>query len=131
MKVTNNQIVNANMTLQRLAPSIGDTVVRFRIAQALKAFVPAVESWEEVRKSIIDECGEKDESGQPKTNDGFVVWKEGKTDEAIEELNKLGSIEVDISVTPIKLSRFAESLQEAPDYAAIQSIDWLIDDDIE
>lgn len=132
MKVTNNQVVNANNTLQRLAPAISDTVVRFRIMQAIKTFASPLESWEELRKGIIDTYAKKDDNGQPETTkEGFIVWQEDKADDATKELTDLGGIEVELSITPIKLSRFAASLKEAPDYAAIQTIDWLIEDDLE
>lgn len=102
MKLKAKDIYVLYETLNKLKDKKLPVTTGFNIVRNIKALAPEYESIIEMRDSIVRSYGEDNGSGQ-------VSIPQEKIAEANAELNKILEVDVEVSITPIKLSQL-ESL---------------------
>jgi hypothetical protein len=131
VSLSNVQIKDSSIALDKLAGIVRDIVLGYRIVQNTKSLAGLVEAYDTAyRQVLIDNKAEADE-GRFKVVDGFFVFESDEQKAvAVVALKDLNEIESDIEFYPLSLSRLASSGIDL-DYSIIVPLQWMIVDDVE
>lgn len=98
MKITNREILNKAQILQTITQRQLPVKVSYAIAKNITTINREIKIFENEKSKIINSYAIKDESGNPKLEDGQLVFIEGKEEECNEKYNELLDIEVDLEI---------------------------------
>lgn len=98
-------IIDASPILRKLAESTFSGAVAFKIARLIKACEIELQTFEESRRKIIEEYGEKDENGELKIFDNQQIKvKEEYREKCAVSLNELLNTEIELNVNKIPIN---------------------------
>lgn len=122
---TLKDIVESTAALNELAGMPQRPVVAFRIAKAIKFVSGEVTDFDEARKKLLDQFGDKDADGKLVVVNGSIQLG-GREDEFASAFKSLLDEEVSLppSVKLVKMSEFDSPLKPA----LLLPLFWLIDD---
>lgn len=98
MKITNREILNKVQILQTITQRQLPVKVSYAIAKNITTINRETKIFENEKAKIISEYAIKDESGNPKLEDGQLIFIEGKEEECNEKYNELLDIEIDLEI---------------------------------
>lgn len=99
-----SDLVNATETLQNLSKKSLKAKLAFSVAKLLKGAEQEIQQFNETRMNIIKKYGEKDETGNIKTDEGgnCKITKEN-IDDFTHELTDLLNTEVEINASKLRM----------------------------
>jgi len=129
--LSNADINAANVALNKLAGSITDIVLGFRIVQNAKPLAEIADSYNNAHRQTLIDGGAKVVGDRFDVVDGRLQFDSPENEAAaLLKLNELSAIETEVEYYPLSLSRL-ESSGVALDYNLIIPLQWMIVDDVE
>lgn len=122
MKLSNRQILLANVPLNGLLKQSLPAPASFRLAKVIQAVKPILDAYEKARAEVLDRHAKKDETGKKvEINDGAAYDIADKA--AFDaEMKTLLDEETEITIEPIKADSLG-SVELPP--AVFITLDWL------
>ena len=105
IKMTITEILNVVPVLQEMSNKSFPGATSFKIARLIKACEIELQTFEESRRKIIEEYGEKDEKGELKIFDNQQIKvKEEYREKCAVSLNELLNTEIELNVSKIPVN---------------------------
>lgn len=122
MKLKNSEISNYAVNLQNISTKVKGKLA-YIVARNLRKLVTEIQEYEEIKNSLIEKYGSKDENGILSVTIGSDEYKE-----FIKEISEYATIEQDIDLLMISPDDLYETELTAQD---ILSIDFMIEETTE